>query len=33
MLEKPNKNVYSVDVVDVIDDPLHNVSVMGKCRF
>lgn len=33
MLEKPNRKNYSVDVVDIYNDPIHNVSMMSECRF
>nr|QMP83069.1 MAG: hypothetical protein [Caudoviricetes sp.] len=33
MLEKPNRKNYSIDVSGAINDPLHNVSMMGSCDF
>jgi len=33
MIEKPNQKNYNVNVSDVMDDPLHNVSMMGSCDF
>nr|QMP83533.1 MAG: hypothetical protein [Caudoviricetes sp.] len=33
MLEKPNRKNYSVDIVDIYNDPIHNVSMMSECKF